>query len=195
MATILVHLRKGSIFLAALFVLALSGCTVSSRNPLAGLADSEEVPQYLLGSWSFVELATLDAAGKPGGIDLQAAADGSLRILLTENAGTLALSASLATVGGLQILSIAPQPSEERWMLASLVFDEPTQQLTVNLLHQAVVLEDIQLGRVQGEIYQFDQADMANLTASPEQLRTYIAAHGEAAFSDRMMIVEKQPTP
>jgi hypothetical protein len=181
--------------LAALCVLAVSGCTVGSENPLASLAESEAIPEFLLGSWEFVEIARLDAASKPGGVVVEPAADGSLRILLTENASTTELSASLVTVGSLQVLSIAPQPGEDRWTLAAIAFDEPTQRLTLNLLHHAVVVEDIQLGRVQGEVYPFDEEDLAGLTASPAQLRTYLAAHGEAAFSDRMMILRKSTTP
>lgn len=174
-------------------MLAASGCAVSSDHPLLRLDESEPVPEYLLGAWDFVEIVGLNAEDRPYGMTLDRNVDGSLKILLTEPAGTVETHASLATVGGLKILSIAPREGDETWGFGTIGFDEATQTLTLTFLGHAEVARDIRLGLVAGEIYQFDQEELARLNASPEQLRTYFAAHGEA-FNDPVIVLKKRPS-
>lgn len=172
-----------------------SSCAVSSEQPLSQLEGSEQVPEHLLGTWDVVELVGLNAEDREYQYVIERNLDGSMKAVMTEPAGTTEIHGSLATVGNLTIVSLKPQASEERWMLASLVFDETSQELTVNFLSHAEVIQDIRLGRVAGEVFKFDQDELARLTATPEQLRTYFSAHGTAAFSDPVMVMRRRQSP
>lgn len=179
--------------LQLVILLAASGCAVSADHPLALPEDSELIPEYLLSAWDFVEIAGLNAEDKDGGVILERNADGSLKILVTETALTVERRASLVTVSDRIILSIVPHEGEEAWGFVSLAFDEGSQKLTLSLLGHLNVVRDIRLGLVAGEVYQFDQQELAHLSASSEQLRAYFAAHGEA-FSDRIAVLRKRPS-
>jgi hypothetical protein len=170
---------------------AASGCAVTSDHPLSQLEDSESIPGYLLGVWDFVEIAGLDTEGSDGEVIFGPNADGSIKTVVADGTGTAERSASLATVGNSKILSLAPDEGENHWGFASLSFNEATQKLTIKFLGHAEVVRDIRLGLVAGEVYQFDGADLAHLKASPEQLRTYFGAHGDA-FSDRIAVLKKR---
>lgn len=185
--------RRTLLLLHAMTLLAASGCAVTSDHPVVELADSEPIPEHLLGSWDYVEVAGLNAEDHVGGVLLDRNADGSLKIVVTDDSGSTESSAALAIVNNLTILSLAPVEGEDHWVFALLSFDEPTQELTVTFLGHAEVIRDIRQGIVPGEAYQFDQHELAHLNASPEQLRTYFAAHPEA-FSDRIAVLRKRPS-
>ena len=185
--------RRTLLLLQAVVLLATTGCSVSSDHPLAELADSEPIPEYLLGTWDFAEVAGLNAENQGGEVAFDRSADGSLNIVVTDDSGSFARGASLATVNDLRILSLEPVEGETAWGFALLSFNEPSQELTVSLLRHAEVVRDIRVGLIPGEVYQFDQHDQAHLNASPEQLRSYFAAH-PGAFSDRIAVLKKRPS-
>lgn len=185
------RIRRTLPLLHALTLLAASGCAVTSDHPLVELADSEPIPVYLLGSWDYVEVAGLNAEGHVGGVVLDRNSDGSLKIVVTDDSGSNESSASLATVNDRRILSLAPNGVETTWDFALLSFNEPSQELTFTLLGHPEVIRDIRQGLVPGEVYQYDQHELAHLNASPEQLRTYFAAHPDA-FSKRIAVLRKR---
>jgi hypothetical protein len=177
--------------LTLLFVVA-NNCAVSSDHPVSRLEESETVPDRLLGTWKLVEVAGIPA-GSDGASQLsfERDASGFLKYTLTERDAAIERNASLATIGGRMILSMPPEVGEESWGLALLSFDEATQELTISFLGHAELVRDIRAGVVAGEVYQFDQRELAHLTASTAELRAYLAVH-QASFSDRIAVLNKQ---
>jgi len=183
--------RQTLLLLQVVALFATSGCVVSSSHPLVELADSEPIPEYLLGAWDFAEVAGLSSDNQAGGVTFDENADGSLRIVVTDESGSFTRSASLTTVGDHRILSLAPIEGEDAWGFSMLSFNETSQELSFWLLRNADVVRDIRLGLVPGEVSEFDQEELAHLNASAEQLRAYFAAHPDA-FSDRIAVLKKR---
>ena len=182
--------RQSLLALQALFALTLS-CVVTSDSPVSQLEDSEAIPAYLEGAWDFTEIAGLDAWGLDSHVTFERVLGGPPRYTLTEGGSTLQRSASVATVGNLTILSLAPDNEEANWSFASISYDEPNQELTIAFLGHAEVVRDIRAGVVAGEVHEFDQQELAHLSASSAELRSYFAAHPDA-FSDRIAILKKR---
>jgi len=177
--------------LPMLFVLvAICGCAVTSTNPVTPLEGSDPIPDYLLGTWDYVELASLSAEGKEGELDLTRSSDGTLDFVLREQSGTVAGRASFAIVGDLQIVSMPPEGGQGNWAIAALSFDATAQKLTLAFLSHREVVEDIKQGSVQGEVFFFDDQELAHLTASSVQLRAYFVEHGDV-FTDRIAVFRK----
>lgn len=187
----MIPFRASARRLPMLFVfVVMCGCIVTSSSPVASLEDSDPIPDYLLGSWDYVELASLSAEGKEGGLDLTRNSDGTLGFVLRDQSGALEGRASFAIVGDLQIVSIPAEGEQGDWTIAALSFDGTAQELTVAYLGHREVAEDIKEGSVQGEVYFFDDREMAHLTASSDELRAYFAEHGDV-FSDRIAVFRK----
>lgn len=177
--------------LLAVFALLTLSCVVTSDSPVSHLEESEAIPAYLDGTWDVIEVAGLDAHDDDSHITFERVPGGPLRYTLTEGGSTLHRSASLVAVGGLTILSLAPDDEDGDWSFASIVHDEANQELTIAFLGHAEVVRDIRLGHVPGEVYEFDDRELAHLTGSSAELRSYLAAHPEV-FSDRIAVLRKR---
>lgn len=188
------QLEKASIALViqGAVLLVLTGCTgVNSTHPASQLAESEPVPEHLLGSWQVVEMFGEPSDPLPEVVVSQGAA-GTLGFLMRHGSQTMwEGEASLTTLQGQTVVSLqAGGGPEESWLLLRLVVDEESQLNVVALSHPEVI-EDIDQGLVEGRVFRFDSHDWAALSASPEQLRAYIASQQDA-FAEPLMVLRKQ---
>lgn len=174
-----------------LLVVAVS-CAVSSEHPVSRLEESAPIPEELVGSWYFVEIAGVAVDSDDGSrLSFESDTDGSLKYELTQRGATTQRTASLASVGGRMILSMASDLDDGTWAFASLSLNEAMDELTIAFLAHAAVVRDIRAGAIAGEVYEFDQQELARLTASTAELRGYFASHPEA-FADRVAILKRQ---
>jgi len=169
------------------------GCpALSSIHPASQLAQSESIPEYLLGTWDVLEF--LGISGEEVAtreVVISRGPDGSLTFSFTQGAASVEGTASLATLQGETILSILSGGPEESWLLARLSFDEEQQVLEVTSLSHPEVVRDIDLGLVEGEVFRFHASELAKLTASTDELRAYLSAHQDI-FGENLIVLRKR---
>lgn len=186
-------IRRSEIQVVALLV--FTGCPgLSSTHPALPLANSEPIPEHLLGTWQIVELF-----GEPGDplpeVVVSRGPEGSLAFVMRHGSQTMSEGeASVTILQGQTILSTeAGGGPEESWLLLLLSFDEEQQMLEVTSLGHAEVVEDIDQGLVEGIVFKSDGREFASLKAPTEQLRAYLASHQDVLVDELMVLRKKTP--
>lgn len=179
-------------FLLLLLLVISLGCAVSSDHPVSSLEESAPMPEELLGTWHIVEVAGIDVGSDDDSrLSFERDVGGFLTYELTQRGATVKRTASLAAVGGRLILSMPSDLDDGTWGFACLSLDEAMDELRIYFLTHAAVVRGIRAGVVAGEVHDFDQQELAHLTASTAELIAYFRSHPES-FADRVAVLRKQ---
>ena len=183
---------KRLIPLAWLMVVGIlvGACVVASDNPAVVAEESAPVPEAWIGRWEVQNIAG-EVPAVATSIEVEANADGTPQLTLHEGDRTLVLSGTLVQIGSRWILSTHTEGAG--WSIACLEVNETGTAMTARTLDLAQVKADVSQGVVAGFVDQFgSNDDIVQLTATPSQLRAYLAAR-PAAFGSLSASLVKLP--